>query len=100
MSQAAAIIRLLVGWVFLVEGILKFVLPDELGAGRFTAIGIPAPELMANFVGCVEIVAGALILIGLITRLAAISLLIDITVAIISTKIPIWLGHGYGASVL
>lgn len=95
MSLAAAIIRLLVGWVFLVEGILKFVLPDELGAGRFTAIGIPAPELMANFVGCVEIVAGALILIGLITRLAAISLLIDITVAIISTKIPIWLGHGY-----
>lgn len=94
-SSAVVIIRLLVGWVFLVEGILKFVLPDELGVGRFTSIGIPAPQVMAPFVGLVEIVCGALVLVGLFTRLAAIALLIDITVAIVSTKIPIWLGHAY-----
>lgn len=95
MSSAVAIIRLLVGWVFLVEGILKFMLPDELGVGRFTSIGIPAPQVMAPFVGAVEIVCGALVLAGLFTRFAAIALLIDISVAIISTKIPMWLGHGY-----
>jgi putative oxidoreductase len=89
------LIRLLVGWVFLVEGILKFLRPDELGVGRFSTIGIPAPHLMAPFVGAVEILCGFLVIVGLFTRLAAIPLLIDISVAILSTKIPIWLGHGY-----
>ena len=93
--RAIALIRLLVGWVFFVEGILKFMLPDELGVGRFTRIGIPAPQVMGPFVGAVEIVCGALVILGLLTRLAAIPLLIDISVAIVSTKIPIWLGHGY-----
>jgi len=95
MSPAITIIRLLVGWVFLVEGILKFVLPDELGVGRFLSIGIPAPRIMGPFVGVVEVACGALVLVGLFTRLASIALLIDITVSILSTKIPIWLGRGY-----
>ena len=89
------LIRLLVGWVFVIEGILKFVLPDELGVGRFASIGIPAPQVMGPFVGAVEIVCGTLVLVGLLTRFAAIPLVIDISVAIFSTKIPIWLGHGY-----
>jgi len=89
------LIRLLVGWVFVVEGILKFWLPDELGVGRFAAIGIPAPHAMAIFVGIVEIVCGALVLAGLYTSFAAALLLIDISVAIISTKVPILLGHGF-----
>jgi uncharacterized membrane protein YphA (DoxX/SURF4 family) len=95
MSAAIAVIRLLVGWVFLVEGILKFQLPDELGVGRFISIGIPAPEVMAPFVGVVEIVCGTLVLAGLATRFASIALAVDISVAIISTKIPIWLGRGF-----
>ncbi len=94
-TRAIALIRLLVGWVFVVEGMLKFLLPDELGVGRFTTIGIPAPYVTGPFVGAVEIVCGTLVILGLFTRLAAIPLLIDISVAIISTKIPIWLGHGY-----
>ena len=89
------LIRLLVGWVFLVEGILKFLLPDELGVGRFAAIGIPAPNIMGPFVGVVEIVCGFMVLVGLLSRMAAIPLLIDISVAILSTKLPIWLGRGY-----
>jgi len=89
------LIRLLVGWVFLVEGILKFLRPDDLGVGRFTSIAIPWPQAMAPFVGVVEISCGALIIAGLLTRFAAIPLLIDISVAILSTKLPIWLGHGY-----
>ena len=89
------LIRLVVGGVFLSEGIQKFLYPAENGVGRFMKIGIPAPEVMAPFVGVVEIVCGALILIGLLTRLAAIPLIIDMLVAILSTKLPILLGHGF-----
>ncbi len=92
---AVILIRLMVGLVFFEEGIQKFLFPAIQGAGRFARIGIPSPTTMAYFVGAVEIVCGALIVIGLFTRLAAIPLLIDISVAIASTKIPILLGHGY-----
>jgi putative oxidoreductase len=88
------LVRILVGAVFLCEGLLKFTLPDELGAGRFAHIGIPAPKIMGPFVGVVEVVAGCLLLVGFLTRPAALALLINISVAIISTKIPILLGHG------
>jgi len=93
--RAFILIRLIVGSVFLVEGILKFLYPGDLAGGRFQRIGIPWPQVMGPFVGGVEIVCGALVLIGLLTRLAAIPLLIDISVAIVSTKIPVLLGHGF-----
>jgi putative oxidoreductase len=86
-ARAILLIRILVGWVFLFEGIQKFLFPDSLGVGRFVKIGIPSPQIMAPFVGVVEIVCGTLLLMGLITRLAAIPLLIDICVALYSTKI-------------
>ena len=86
-AKAILLIRILVGWVFLSEGIQKFLFPDSLGVGRFVKIGIPRPQIMAPFVGVVEIVCGALLLVGLLTRLAAIPLLIDICVALYSTKI-------------
>ena len=83
------------GGVFLSEGIQKFLFPNDLGVGRFIKIGIPAPQVMAPFVGMIEIVCGSLIILGLLTRLAAIPLIVDISVAIFSTKIPILLGHGF-----
>jgi putative oxidoreductase len=89
------LIRIAVGAVFLSEGIQKFLFPNELGAGRFIKIGIPAPEVMGPFVGLVEIVCGSLIIIGLLTRLAALPLIINMCVALISTKLPIFLGHGF-----
>lgn len=92
---ATVLVRIMAGSVFLSEGIQKFIYPEELGAGRFTKIGIPSPEIMGPFVGGCEIVCGALLIIGLLTRLAAIVLLIDISVAIVSTKILLLLGHGY-----
>jgi putative oxidoreductase len=92
---ATLLVRLSIGAVFLSEGMQKFLFADAQGAGRFAKIGIPAPDIMGPFVGCVEIVCGALLLIGLLTRLAAIPLMIDISVAIISTKVPILLGHGF-----
>ena len=88
------LVRLLVGLVvFFPEGIQKLAYPEVLGAGRFARIGIPLPDVMGPFVGAVEIVCGALIILGLFTRLAAIPLIVTMVVAIISTKIPILLGH-------
>lgn len=90
------LIRLLVGLVvFFPEGIQKLVFPDILGAGRFTHIGIPYPDFTGPFVGVVEIVCGALIILGLLTRLAAVPLIVIMIVAIVSTKIPILLGHDF-----
>ena len=94
-DKAVILIRLLVGGVFLSEGIQKFLFPDALGVGRFIKIGIPAPQLMAPFVGVVEIVCGALLIAGLLMRLAAVPLLIDISVAIATTKIPMLLKNGF-----
>lgn len=93
--RSVLLIRLVVGGVFLSEGIQKFLYAAENGAGRFSKIGIPSPEIMGPFVAVVEIGCGALILFGLLTRLAAIPLIIDMIVAILSTKIPILLGHGF-----
>ena len=88
------LVRLMVGLVvFLPEGIQKLAFPEILGAGRFANIGIPYPEAMGPFVGTVEIVCGSLIILGLLTRLAAIPLIVLMVVAIVSTKLPIWAGH-------
>jgi len=93
-SGSTILIRLLVGLVvFLPEGIQKLAFPEILGAGRFARIGIPLPDVMGPLVGAVETVCGALIIVGLFTRLAAVPLIVIMVVAIISTKIPILLGH-------
>jgi uncharacterized membrane protein YphA (DoxX/SURF4 family) len=87
---------LLVGWVFLSEGIQKFLYPAALGVGRFEKIGIPFSAFFAPFVGVVEIVCGTLLIIGLLTRLATIPL-INITVAILTTKILLLAKSGFWA---
>lgn len=93
--RAVLLIRLMIALVFVSEGVQKFLFPQQLGAGRFAAIGIPFPGATGPFVGAVEVVCGGLVLLGLATRLASVALLIDISVAILSTKVPILLGHGY-----
>ena len=96
-SSAVVLVRLVVGAVFLSEGFQKFIFPDTLGTGRFITIGIPWPEVMAPFDGVFEIGCGFLILLGLGTRLAAIPLIIDMIVAIASTKIPLLMKSGFWA---
>ncbi len=93
------LLRLLVGWVFLSEGVQKLLFPAALGAGRFQKIGIPAPSFSGPFVGVVEIVCGALVIAGLFTAFAAIPLLIDIAVAIATTKFPMLLKQGFWAAM-
>ena len=93
--RATILVRLLVGAVFLSEGIQKFLFPATLGVGRFIKIGIPYPLFFAPFVGVVEVVCGTLLIVGLFTRLATIPLLIDIIVAIVTTKIPMLFKTGF-----
>lgn len=92
---AAIVIRLLTGSIFVSEGIQKFLFPGELGVGRFEKLGIFYPSMMAPFVGTVEIVCGSFLLLGLLTRLAAIPLLITMSVAIFSTKFNVLMESGF-----
>ena len=92
---ATILIRMMVGAVFLSEGLQKFLFSEALGVGRFTKIGIPFPELMAPFVGAVEMGCGTLILLGILTRLAAVPLIGVMLVAIMSTKVPMFLADGF-----
>lgn len=88
------LVRLMVGAVFLSEGIQKFLFPESVGSGRFEKIGLPSPEILGPFVGTTEIMAGTLLLLGLFTRLAAIPTLVIMLVAISVTKIDIGLQQG------
>ena len=92
---AVVLIRLMVGAVFVSEGIQKFLFPAEVGAGRFAKIGIPAPETIAPIVGGFEIACGALVLIGLFTRVAVLPLIVIMLTAIVTTKIPILMNDGF-----
>ena len=96
-SNSIILIRVMVACVFLSEGIQKFIFADTLGIGRFIKIGIPLPQVMAPFVGTVEILGGAFILLGLFTRLATVPLLISMLIAFLTTKIPIFTEKGFWA---
>ena len=91
------LLRLLVGWVFLSEGIQKFLFPAALGAGRFQKIGIPFPQFSGPFVGVTEIACGFLLILGFLTSFAVWPLLVDILVAIATTKVPMLLRQGFWA---
>jgi uncharacterized membrane protein YphA (DoxX/SURF4 family) len=87
--RAIILIRILVGWVFVSEGIQKFLFPAALGVGRFAKLGIPHPAIIAPLVGVVEIACGLAVILGLWMRLASIPLLIVIATAIVTTKIEL-----------
>jgi uncharacterized membrane protein YphA (DoxX/SURF4 family) len=85
------IIRLMAGGVFLSEGILKFVYTNQ-GVGRFTKLGFPFPDMLATGIGCLEIVGGLMLIFGLLTRFISVVFIGEMIVAILSTKISLYLG--------
>ena len=93
-DNRAVIIRLIVGMIFLTEGIQKILFPDLLGTGRFLTIGFSNPAFWSYFTSTFEILCGGLILIGLITRLAALPLIIIMITAFVTTKMPILIHKG------
>jgi uncharacterized membrane protein YphA (DoxX/SURF4 family) len=88
---AVALIRFYVGLIFACEGVLKFLRPASLGTGRFDKAGIPAPAFFSTLDGVVEIGCGALILLGLLTRLATMPMIVDMLGALLITKVPIFI---------
>lgn len=94
-ARTTILLRLMVGAVFLSEGIQKFLFADELGAGRFAKIGLPNPEFLGPFVGTFEIVCGTLVLLGMLTRLVSIPLLVIMLVAIFTTKAEVLAEKGF-----
>lgn len=94
-SHTTIIIRLMVGAVFLSEGIQKFLFAEQLGVGRFAKIGLANPEFLGPFVATFEILCSVLVLLGLITRLAAIPLLTIILMAIAVTKLQLIADKGF-----
>jgi putative oxidoreductase len=94
-ALARLLLRVMVGLVFLSEGLQKFIVPDKVGVGRFITIGIPAPEIMAPFVAVTEILCALLLLTGVVTRAAVLPLILIMLVAIVSTKIPILVHEGF-----
>lgn len=95
LSKTTLLIRLMVGAVFLSEGIQKFLFPDTLGSGRFAKIGLSNPEFVGSFVGSFEILCGILVLVGLLTRVASIPLIIIMLVAIATTKSEVLAKEGF-----
>jgi len=88
---ATILLRVMAGSVFLWEGVMKFVFPNQ-GVGRFTKLGFPAPHFLATGDAWLEIIGGTLLIVGLLTRPVAILFVIEMLVAIASTKIPLYLG--------
>lgn len=89
------LIRILVGSIFISEGIQKFLYPEARGVGRFIKIGLPAPEFFGYFVPSFEVVCGLLVLFGIYSRLATIPLIIIMIVALLTTKLPILINDGF-----
>ncbi len=89
------LVRLIIGLIFLTEGMQKYLFPELLGTGRFLKIGFSDPSFWAYFTGTFEIICGLLVLIGLLTRLAAIPLLIIMITAFVATKWPILMNKGF-----
>jgi putative oxidoreductase len=86
-SRATLLVRIAVGMIFASQGFLMYT-DTKMGVERFAKIGFPHPWFTAHFVGAFEMICGSLVLVGLLTRLASVPLLIVISTAIATTKIP------------
>lgn len=89
--KATILLRMMAGGVFFWEGLLKFAYVNQ-GVGRFTKLGMPSPELLAPAIAYLEIGGGLLLIFGLATRWIAVPFIIEMIVAILSTKIGLYLG--------
>lgn len=96
-NRGPLLVRLVVGLIFLTEGIQKYLFPELLGTGRFLKIGFSDPAFWAYFTGTFEIICGLFVLIGFLTRLATIPLFIIMITAFITTKWPILIDKGVWA---
>jgi len=90
--------RVSLGLFFAVSGYNKLFIPEKHAdlINLMSEIGMPFPELMALFLGCVEFFGGLLLLVGLFTTLVAIALTIAMIVAIATVEIEHVIPKGIG----
>lgn len=94
-SGSVLFIRLMVGCIFLSEGIQKFIFPTQLGSGHFLTLGFPLPYFSAGFAAILEIICSILILLGFYTRLASIPLLVISVFSIVAIQLPVMVQEGF-----
>lgn len=95
---AVLLIRVVVGGIFLSEGVQKLLYPATLGPGRFAHdTPLPSPALFAYLDAGFEIVCGVLLILGLLTRLATIPMIVNMVGAEVFTKVPLAISHGFWA---
>jgi putative oxidoreductase len=88
LSLGIAIVRIIVGIIFAAHGYQKFFVYGMDGAiGAFTQMGVPAPNITAPLVAVVELGGGIALILGLLTRLAAFALAIDMFVAVVLVRL-------------
>ena len=88
-------VRVIVGLIFISEGIQKYVVITMLGPEFFSGIGFRNPVFWAYFTGAFEMSCGLLILVGFLTRVASVPLLIIMMVAFVTTKLSLLTTHGF-----
>lgn len=96
-NHPSLLIRIVIGFIFLSEGLQKYITPQITGTGRFEKIGFSDPSFWAYFTGSFEILCGILVIIGLFTRIAAIPLMIIMLVAFFTTKLVLLSEKGFWA---
>jgi putative oxidoreductase len=88
-------IRLIVGLIFISEGIQKFLSLEIYGSAFFNEIGFQNAFFWAYFTGTFEVFCGILLLLGYLTRLASIPLMAIMITAFVKTKLPLLVGKGF-----
>src|SRR5207344_1789008 len=89
--KATLALRLMAGGVFFWEGLLKFAYANQ-GVGRFTKLGLPMPHTLAPAIAVLEIGGGLLLMSGLGTRLISVHFIVEMIVAMLATKVSLYLG--------
>ncbi|MEO8055392.1 MAG: DoxX family protein [Acidobacteriota bacterium] len=85
------VLRLVWGWQFLTTGLGKLENHERV-AGFFVSLGIPMPGLNAWFIGGLEMVGGALLLVGLLARPISLLLAGNMLVAYLTADQPALFG--------
>ncbi len=94
-QKTTLLIRFMVGFYFLVGGVLKLSYPELQETGFFQNLGFISAGAMVSVIYTFEIICGIMIMAGLFTRIAVIPLLLTISFTVLVGKLPIMFEEGF-----